>query len=216
MILCQDNQLSNLIKRKEEFTEKIGELLSISTGDHLAVKNLLICLYDKPLMHIDLKFLEKDELPLRTEDPVILWQRDSLFSKLLTLSRPHIDEADIQFIENHFWIWLHYACSKLERGEVFEVVFQTGFLRIAIATLYYHSYNISPRGVRRFEQLMPNEIAAFSKTVPTYTYDSCHNALCHLVDLYVSIRNSAKLKGVIDPNTKAEKAVSTYLDSLKH
>ncbi|MER7057532.1 MULTISPECIES: hypothetical protein [unclassified Streptomyces] len=35
---------------------------------------------------------------------------------------------DLQWIEDRFWIWVHYGATKLGRGELFEV---NGFLAAA-------------------------------------------------------------------------------------
>ena len=55
------------------YASSIGKLLSAFTGEHVGEPRLLICLYDDPLLHVDIKFLTLDEFKSRVEEPVILY-----------------------------------------------------------------------------------------------------------------------------------------------
>jgi hypothetical protein len=44
------------------YAEKFGKLLSGFTGEHVGEPRLFICLYDDPLIHVDLKFLTPPEI----------------------------------------------------------------------------------------------------------------------------------------------------------
>src|SRR5258708_26006866 len=61
----------------------LGPLLAASAGDHVGEPRLLICLYDAPLLHVDLKFVALPDVALRVEDPAIMWQREGRLSSAL-------------------------------------------------------------------------------------------------------------------------------------
>ncbi len=58
------------------FAQKLGNFLSGFTGEHVGEPRVLICLYDNPLLHVDIKFLTIEEFVHRIENPVILLDTD--------------------------------------------------------------------------------------------------------------------------------------------
>ncbi len=76
---------ANLVKTKEEMIEiasRLGNLISAFTGEHVGEEQLLICLYENPLLHIDLKFVKLAVFNTRVENPVIIWEREKVLTKI--------------------------------------------------------------------------------------------------------------------------------------
>lgn len=167
-----------------------GSLVAAFTGEHVGEPRLLICLYDDPLVHVDLKFVTADELAVRIEDPVVLWERGDEVSAAIAQSAPLAPVADPQWIEDRFWVWVHYGAAKLGRGELFEVLELLAFLRAAALAALLSSVEDTPvRGVRRLEQRYPDRVTALSGTTAVYDRDSCVDALRACVQAYRALRD---------------------------
>lgn len=213
VVVVDDEHHETVMRERKDIARSWGPLLACFTGDHVGEPRLLICLYADPLMHVDLKFLRADELAQRMEDPVVLWERGRTVSRSLdaTTARPHA--FDVQWLEDRFWTWVHYAAAKLGRGELFEVLDFLTFLRgQALAPLALHLRGISPRGVRRLEQHAPDLLPAFAGTVASYDAADCARALVHCVDLYRRLRERLSQPPHVD--TAAEVAAVRYLDEV--
>ena len=57
------------VDERMSIVQKLGELLTAFTGEHVGEPRLLICLYKDPLLHVDVKFTSLNELESRVEDP---------------------------------------------------------------------------------------------------------------------------------------------------
>jgi hypothetical protein len=55
------------------YARRFGNFLSGFTGEHVGEPRVLICLYDNPLLHVDIKFLTVPEFTKRIENPDILF-----------------------------------------------------------------------------------------------------------------------------------------------
>ncbi len=66
-----------------EYAKSFGQLLTGFTGEHVGEKRLLICLFDNPLLHVDLKFLTLDEFKVRVENPQIILDEDDQLKKVI-------------------------------------------------------------------------------------------------------------------------------------
>jgi hypothetical protein len=168
---------------------RLGPLLAAFTGEHVGEPRLIICLYGPPLLHVDLKFVALGDLAERVEDPAILWQRDGALDRALAGSRAAYPQPDRQWIEDRFWVWIHYAALKIGRGELFEVLDTLGFLRGRVfGPLLLARAGSQPSGVRRIEKLAPDSIAALRETVAAYDRADCGRALTAAVALYRELR----------------------------
>jgi len=78
---------------------------------------------------VDLKFLRADEMAERVEDPEVLWEREGRMTAALSKGVARYPQPDLQWIEDRFWTWVHYATSKIGRGELFESEDCLAFLR---------------------------------------------------------------------------------------
>jgi len=153
-----------------DYAKRLGNFLSGFTGEHVGEPRVLICLYDKPLLHVDIKFVTVDEFHSRIETPVLLIDKNGQLEKAIVNSQAKFPYPDYQWIEDRFWTWIHYALLKIGRGEYLEAYDFMGFLRMVVFGPLLHIKNGNlPRGVRKVEtELESEDLAKLKLTIPTY------------------------------------------------
>ena len=68
VIVFDDLFYMQALTERYRFAEKLGHILSVFPGDHVGEpQKLLICLYDHPLIHVDLKFIPLSDLEQRID-----------------------------------------------------------------------------------------------------------------------------------------------------
>ncbi|OZB92410.1 nucleotidyltransferase domain-containing protein [Paenibacillus sp. XY044] len=201
-----------IMKNRMQIAEKLGHLLSAFTGEHVGEPRLLICLYGQPLLHVDLKFVTIQELEQRVENPVILWERGEEVSHLFQRTASNFPYPDPQWIEDRFWIWIHYGASKLGRGELFELIDHLSFMRNTVIGPLLHIKNGElPRGVRKLEEYEGEELDELKETIPNHSTESCYHALKKTIHLYQRLRQHL---GDFEYKSEAEQASIAYLESV--
>jgi len=203
--------LASVSESRMQIAESLGPMLAGFTGEHVGEPRLLICLYDAPLLHVDLKFVPLPELEQRVEDPVVLWERDGALTRAISAGPATFPMPDLQWVEDRFWVWVHYAATKLGRGELFEVVDFMAFLRSQVlGPLAFVAEGQRPRGVRKLETGLPRYLSAFQRTLPALDAKSCADALLAAIQLYRELRQitgGTRLRRRSD----AEQASTQYL-----
>lgn len=196
--------------------ESLGDFLSGFTGEHVGEPRLLICLYDNPLLHVDLKFVTLDEFKVRVETPFILLDKNNVLQQAIQDSEAQFPYPDYQWIEDRFWTWVHYALLKIGRGEYLEALDFLGFLRMVVLGPLLHIKNGNlPRGVRKVEmELAPLDYQALIDTVPTYQKTGLLQCLRNAVVLYQKLREEL-FDDTIHINSKVEMTVLKYFDSFE-
>src|SRR5678815_3323067 len=161
----------------------LGKLLAAFRGEHVGEPRVLICLYEHPLLHVDLKFVSLDDVATRVEDPCILWEREERLSSALAHSKAQFPTRSSQWIEDRFWIWVHYAATKIGRGELFEAIDFLSFLRGAVlGPLALARAGARPSGVRKIETTAPAFAVELQHTIATHDAADCLRALRACVD----------------------------------
>ena len=123
---------------------------------------------------------------------------------------PHPDR---QWIEDRFWVWVHYGAAKLGRGELFECIDMLAAVRAMVfGPLIAQSRGRRAAGVRRIEQMAPDLVPALAGTVGDHTPQGCAAALRASVGLYRQLRADAP--GLVR-RTHAETAVMDYLAQIE-
>ncbi|WP_216635858.1 nucleotidyltransferase domain-containing protein [Bdellovibrio bacteriovorus] len=146
VVVVSEAHYEQVMLERKQIASALGNLLVAFTGEHVGEPRLLICLYDHPLLHVDLKFVTRSDFQKRIEDPVILWERESVISDEFKKSSPIHPMPDLQWIEDRFWVWIHYMAVKLGRGELFEVIDCLTFIRaIALGPLSLVTHGQLPR-----------------------------------------------------------------------
>jgi predicted nucleotidyltransferase len=175
--------------RRRALAATFGPLLAAFTGEHVGEPRLLICLYGPPLVHVDLKFVRPDALARRVEDPIVLWDRDGRLREALRGGVVRYPAPDAQWIEDRFWIWVHYVASKIGRGELFDTLDSLGFLRgRVLGPLILEEAGAQPTAVRRIEREAPARAGELEATLARLDTSECLRALRATIALYRSLR----------------------------
>lgn len=195
----------------------LGDFLSGFTGEHVGEPRLLICLYDNPLLHVDLKFVTLDEFKIRVETPFILLDKNGALQQAIHNSEAQFPYPDYQWIEDRFWTWVHYALLKIGRGEYLEALDFFGFLRMVVLGPLIHIKNGNlPRGVRKVEmELDALDYQSLIETIPDYQKTDLLKSLRNVVVLYQKLRKEL-FDDTIVINPKVETAVLKYFDSVEN
>ncbi|MUG64695.1 oxalate:formate antiporter [Paenibacillus campinasensis] len=179
---------TDIMRNRLHIASQFGHLLSGFTGEHVGEPRLLICLYHGPL-HVDFKFVTMEEINDGVETPIVVWQRDSSLEQLLNQIQFSYPLPDVQWIEDRFWVWVHYAATKLGRGELFEVISFLSFVReTVLGPLILMQHNSLPNGVRKIERHAPELIEELEETVPVHEKESCYNTIKSSISLYLYLR----------------------------
>lgn len=217
LILVTQQKISSNKNLMLDYAKRLGNFLSGFTGEHVGEPRVLICLYDNPLLHVDIKFITLDEFHSRIETPILLLDKNGQLEKAINHSQANFPYPDYQWIEDRFWIWIHYALLKIGRGEYLEAYDFFGFLRMVVFGPLLHIKNDNlPRGVRKVETtLNGDDLARLKQTIPTYNRQSLLDSLRNAVSLYREIRtelydNSVQLQNDTD------KKVMIYLDEIEN
>ncbi|MBC7457231.1 MAG: aminoglycoside 6-adenylyltransferase [Bdellovibrionaceae bacterium] len=203
------------LKERYSFAERLGQILSVFPGDHLGEPHkLLICLYGNPLIQVNLKFLKLSDLEQRIENPVVVWERDGILTQKMSESISQHPMPRLQWIEDRFWVWIHYAAAKLGRGELFEVIDFLSFLRSQVLGPLASVKNKQlPRGSRKLEAVSPEDFSDLQKTVASYNRQSCADAIYASILLYQKLRIDISEDQLIKLE-EAEKATIKYLNKI--
>lgn len=214
LVLCCANGEVPSFSGMREVAASLGSLISSFSGEHVGEPTLLICLFDEGrTIHVDLKFGSLDNLRNRPYDPVVVWERESALSKLLTSSDPKPIAPNPQWIEDRFWTWVHYAALRLGRAELFDLVSFLGFIREQVlGPLALHAEGFPPLGVRKIEKYLPDFSRRLQETIPDYDAKSCYLAVLSSIDIYRDLRENVP-DGVI-VNEQAEAASVCYLKAV--
>lgn len=215
VIVIEPEAVLPVMQERKEIAAQLGPLLAAFTGEHVGEPRLLICLYGPPLLHIDLKFVSLSDADQRVEDPEILWERDGRLSAVLRQSEAEYPSPDLQWIEDRFWIWVHYTATKIGRGELFEVLDALAFLRrLVLGPLALMSQGACPSGVRKLEIYAPPYVDDLKGTVATHDRRACVAALRVAVKMYRDLRSKVGNESLV-VNPAAEEAAMAYLSEIE-
>jgi hypothetical protein len=211
IIAVEHESFEQVMSERQSIAASLGELLASFTGEHVGEPRVLICLYDSPLLHVDLKFLSINDVQTRVDEPVILWERDNRLSQAYASSTGAYPLPNEQWIEDRFWIWIHYGTGKVARGELFEALDFISYLRSTVlGSLGLLQAGCKPSGVRRIEQLAPILSKALESTVALHERESCYLALEHCIEIYRSLRSAAVIH-----REAAEEAAVEYFKTMR-
>ena len=217
LILVTKNKISENKELMIDYAKQLGNFLSGFTGEHVGEPRVLICLYDNPLLHVDIKFVTLSEFHSRVETPIILLDKTGQLQSAIDNSKAKFPYPDYQWIEDRFWTWVHYALLKIGRGEYFEAYDFFSFLRMTVIGPMLHIKNGNlPRGVRKVEtELKPQDLEDLKSTIPKYDRKWLLDALRNSVSLYRKLRTKLFDKNVTLQQT-AEQRVMMYFDEIEN
>ena len=203
---------NEVMAERMKIATSLGDLLAAFTGEHVGEPRVLICLYDAPLLHVDLKFVSLDDVAARVEDPFVLWERDGRVSRALALGNAEYPSRSAEWIEDRFWIWVHYAATKIVRGELFEAIEFLSFLRLTVlGPLALARAGGRPSGVRKIEKLAPEFAVELERAIASHNAPDCLRALRASIDLYRLLTPSAQA----GETKRVEAAAMDYLAEVE-
>ncbi|MCM8735411.1 hypothetical protein M5E06_14695 [Azospirillum sp. A1-3] len=190
LIVVEDDSYSDVMASRMAFAEALPDLLGAFTGEHVGEPRLLICLYGPPLLHVDLKFVLAADLDHQIERRAILFARDNAeVERRVRSGRVEWPNLPSEWFESRAWIWLHYAATKLARGELYEAIGMLGFFREQVlGPLFHRRAGKNQRGVRRLELLRLDEHERLATTLARHDVASVRDAIEACIDLYVDLR----------------------------
>lgn len=106
LILVTNQNVSGDKNLMLDYAKRLGNFLSGFTGEHVGEPRVLICLFDNPLLHVDIKFLTLDEFFSRIETPILLIDKDRQLERAINNSQAKFPYPDYQWIEDRFWTWI--------------------------------------------------------------------------------------------------------------
>lgn len=213
LLVTAPGKQEEALRDRHAIAARLGDYIAGFTGEHVGEPRVLITLFDKPLLHVDLKFVALADAHKRVEEPAILWERDGELTAAFAQGKGIFPQPDIAWIEDRFWTWLHYGATKVARGELFEALDMIGFMRSTVlGPLALCRAGAKPHGVRRIEMHDPAFADALRATVASYDALDCLRALNVCVDLYRQLR--AAIPGTV-ANQAAERAATRYAAEIE-
>lgn len=191
VIVAQDEYYADVMAARMDFAEALPDFLTAFTGEHVGEPRLLICLYGPPLLHIDLKFVLAADLDRQIEQRAVLYARDpqdiARRTGAAVVSWPNLPP---DWFEARAWIWLHYAATKLARGELYEAIGMLAFFRDQVlGPLLCRRAGLSQRGVRRLEAFGLDPDGRLADTLAGHDAGSVRAAILSAIDLYLALRD---------------------------
>ncbi|ANN65451.1 nucleotidyltransferase domain-containing protein [Bordetella bronchialis] len=189
-IVVEEGHYAEVMAGRRAFAEAIGGLISAFTGEHVGEPRLLICLYGEPLIHVDLKFVLPSDLDRQIERRAVLFARNPReIEQRMQAGAVAWPNLSSEWFEARAWIWLHYAITKLGRGELYEAIGMLGFFREQVlGPMLYRRAGLNQRGVRRLEALRLDQGHALADTVARHDAGSVHAAVLAAIHLYMELR----------------------------
>lgn len=215
LVVVTKEKISDDKNRMISFAQRFGHLLSSFTGEHVSEPRLLICLYADPFLHVDFKFLTANEFNVMIEKPMILFDRNGLLEKILESASPQWPFRGYQWMEDRFWVWIHYMVQKLERGEYFEVHDGLATLRnLVLAPLIRIRNRQLPKGVRKIEmEVIPADLDNLKLTLSEYDAAPLLAAISNSASLYTSLRREL-YDSTVELRKEAEERVMNYVNGV--
>ncbi|GAB3971506.1 aminoglycoside 6-adenylyltransferase [Spirosoma terrae] len=215
LVLVTEQAIAPDVAHMRAYASRLGTLIGAFRGDHVGEPRLLIALYDCPLLHVDIKFLTLPEFYERVEDPVVVWERNGLLTSVIQDSMAEYPPFDFQWIEDRFWIWVHYAALKIGRGEYFEAMDFLSFLRnVVFGPMVHLRKGGLPRGVRRLETLADQtDLIRLRNTVAAPERESLRKAMTEAIAFYEELRDILA-PATLQKNDAAQTAVLRYVATL--
>jgi len=190
VVIVGEPHYREILGQRRQFAQSLGQLVAAFSGEHVGEPRLLICLFDDPLLHVDLKFVTMEDLDARIEIPRVLWARDeSAVFERLELAKIEWPNNTPDWFEERAWIWMHYAITKAMRGELYEAIGMLGFFREQVlGPMLCRRAGLDQRGVRRLETHAADADSRLALTVAGHSSAAVRQAIHASMALYLDLR----------------------------
>ena len=210
VIVVDDAVYSEVMDNRVELVRGWAPVVAAFTGEHVGEPRVVIALVDPPLLHVDFKFVRQSDFADRVADPLVLHDPQNLLRKAIASTPAPRPGLDLQWIEDRFWVWIHYGATKLARGELFELIgFLAAIREMVLGPIAAVRAHAGPRGVRHLETLTPHDARALQGTLAGYDRRDAARALRTCADLYR--RWTHPMTVDIERRTRAEECAMQYL-----
>jgi hypothetical protein len=209
VVACEPADHPGLMQDRAVLAATLGPLVAAFTGEHVGEPRLLICLYGPPPLHVDIKVVRLGDLACRVDEPLVLWERDGRMTAACAAAAGAYPQPDPQWIEDRFWVWVHYAALKIARGEWQEAFDFLSYLRVTVlGPLGLMRGGRKPTGVRRVES-DPDLAAKLAGTLGALNRPALAVALNNAVAIYRELRPSS-----IEFKRDAERVAAGFLEEV--
>lgn len=210
VIAIHPEQFSNVMADRFNMLEKIDGKIAAFTGEHVGEPRLVIALFEPNAIHVDFKFVALPDAAIRVDDTKVLWEEGRILSDVFSKATYHYPQPDPQWIEDRFWIWMHYGATKIARGEYFETLEFISFIRQnVLSPLALKQSGLTPSGVRKIESRLPQFSDELQNTVSVPAKVPLIAALDQCIKLYLMLRENEDVKA----NMEAQSVCLNYFDS---
>ncbi|PML79998.1 aminoglycoside 6-adenylyltransferase [Enterovibrio norvegicus] len=209
VIAIQPESFESVMAERFDIVDSIEGKVAAFTGEHVGEPRLIIALYAPHAIHVDFKFVSLPDAAARVDDTKVLWEKDQLLTNTFQTAEPRYPQPDPQWIENRFWIWTHYAATKIARGEYFEALEFLSFLRtVVLSPLALKQAGLTPSGVRKVETRLPEFSKKLELTVAEPNKASLKAAIKQTIALYLALRENEP----VQKNLQAQALCISYFD----
>ncbi|KXF82055.1 aminoglycoside 6-adenylyltransferase [Enterovibrio coralii] len=204
VIAVEPTHFDGVMKERFQLIDKVNGRVSGFTGEHVGEPRLIITMFEPNTLHVDFKFVSLPDAAVRVDDTQVLWEKDSCLTDTFATREPHYPQPNAQWIEDRFWTWIHYAGTKIARGEYFETLEFISFLRhVALSPLALQQAGLTPSGVRKIETRLPDFAEKLRKTVALPEKASLISAMTQCIEIYRELRSKESVKKDTDAETAA-------------
>lgn len=209
VIAIKPEQFESVMAERFELVDKVDGKVAAFTGEHVGEPRLVIAIYAPDAIHVDFKFVSLPDAATRVDDTKVLWERDQLLSDTFKTAEAQYPQPDPQWIEDRFWIWTHYAATKVARGEYFEALEFISFIRTTVLSpLALKQAGLTPSGVRKVETRLPEFSKKLELTVAKPEKESLKTSVRQCVELYLELRENEK----VQKNLQAQEMCLRYFE----
>ncbi|GAL36419.1 putative plasmid-related protein [Vibrio maritimus] len=210
VIAIHPESVESVMNERFQLIERIGGSVAAFTGEHVGEPRLVIALFEPDAVHVDFKFVSLPDAAMRVDDTQVLWQQGSLLTDCFSTKQPYYPQPDPQWIEDRFWIWTHYAATKIARGEYFEALDFISFIRHnVLSPLALKQNGLTPSGVRTIEKRLPALNQQLKNTIATTEKTSLVGAFEACIALYLELRGNEESVVI---NHQAQKLCLDYFN----
>ncbi|WP_418114876.1 aminoglycoside 6-adenylyltransferase [Vibrio scophthalmi] len=207
VIAIEPESFTEVMAHRFELIQLVEGNVAAFTGEHVGEPRLIISLFEPNAVHVDFKFVSLPDAAIRVDDTKVLWEREGALTDVFSKSKPQYPCPELQWVEDRFWIWVHYAATKIARGEYFETLEFISFLRQnVLSPLALQQAGLTPSGVRTIEKRLPEFAQQLSKTVALPERQSLIKAMTQCIKIYLELRSQQE----VVLNQQAQQVCTNY------